>query len=359
MRPGAIVIELAAALSLGGVFAPPVSAAELLLEQPSACAIESELPSRAERALGQPLATAAPVRCTVSIERAGDAFAAQLEISRPGAAAAGTRSFRAPTCQLLADTLALAVALAVGDGETAARGSPVAASAAPPVPASTAPSSSVSTTASSAVLARAPFESDAEASREPEAPRRAGLRAGAQASLVADAGTLPGFGLGAAIGISLGGDRIEARAIGTYLAPRDESIPSRATAGVELDLLAAGFALCAPTLVELSRLRGGVCLGAELGTLSARAHGLSVSSESEVLWSAGRLDVEWRWAVASRFDIELALGAVVPLHRQLFVIDEFEPGFVSSWSSQLAVYRSEAIAGRLGIGFRVELGPND
>jgi hypothetical protein len=347
MRPGATVLELAGALALSVVFAPGhAHAAELVLEQPSACAVESELPLLAERALGQPLESAATVRCSISIEREGDAFAAQMELSTPGApSAAGKRSFRAPTCELLADTLALAVALAVGESDSVAPPSGGVASAAalapPPAP------------------ARAPGESDAGAALKAEALAPAGLRGSARAGVVADAGTLPGLGVGATLGVSLGGDWIEGRALGTYLAPRDRPSPTRPDASVEFQLLAAGLALCAPGVVQLSRLRAGACVGAELGTLSARASGFSESGAGDVLWRAGRLDVEGRWALASGIDLELAVGALAPLVRHRFVLDEFRPGFVSEWYSQATVFRTPAIAGRASIGLSIELGGGD
>lgn len=348
------MLELAAAVALAAVFAPGhARAAELLLEQPSACAIGDELPSRAELALGQPLASAASVRCTISIERDGDAFAAQMLLSTPGArAAAGQRSFRAPTCELLADTLALAVALAVG--EQGAPPSGVAASAA-----AVAPSMSPALPPPTPASARISVEPDAGASLEAEAPRRAALRGGARAGLVADAGTLPGLGFGAAIGVSLGGDRIEGRARGTYLAPREASSPSRRSAGAEFELLAADLTLCAPAVVRSSRLRAGVCLGAELGLLSARARGFSVSGERQVLWRAGRLDVEGRWALAPGVDLELALGALAPLVRHRFVVSELQPGFVTPWYDQTTMYRPQSIVARASIGLSVELGGGD
>jgi hypothetical protein len=346
MRPGAIVLELGAAVALSVAFAPRhASAAELVLDQPSACAIGSELPFRAERALGQPLATAAAVRCSISIEREGDAFAAQMELSTPGAPAAGKRSFRAPTCELLADTLALAVALAVGESENVAPPSSRALSAAARAPAPARP--------------RAPVESDAGAALKADASGPTALHVGARAGVVVDAGTLPGLGLGAALGVSLGGDWIEGRALGTYLAPRDMPSLMRQDASIEFQLLAAELALCAPRVVQLSRLRAGVCLGAELGALSARASGFSASRAGQVLWRAGRLDVEGRWALANGIDVELALGALAPLVRHRFVVDEFRPGFVSAWYSQATVYHTQAIVGRASVGLSIELGGGD
>jgi hypothetical protein len=62
----------------------PSEAAELLIAAPSACAIGDELSFRAERALGQPLEAAAPVRCTIYIARRGAAYAARFEVEAIG-----------------------------------------------------------------------------------------------------------------------------------------------------------------------------------------------------------------------------------------------------------------------------------
>jgi hypothetical protein len=254
----------------------------------------------------------------------------------------------------------------VGESESAPRAGAMASaagsqpSALPPEalsPAALSPAALPPAVAPSApVPVRALPESDAGASSAAEAPRQAALHGGGRAGLVADAGTLPGVGLGAALGVSLGGDWIEGRALGTYLPPREASSRSRPGAGAEIALLAAELALCAPGVVQLSRLRAGVCLGAELGALSARARGFSVSGERAVLWRAGRLDVEGRWALADGVDIELAVGALAPLERPRFVVDEFRPGFVSPWYSQASLHRPQPIVARASIGLSIELG---
>jgi hypothetical protein len=111
--------------------------------------------------------------------------------------------------------------------------------------------------------------------------------------------------------------------------------------------------------VQFSRLRAGVCLGAELGALSARARGFLVSGEGPGFWRAGRLDVEGRWALASGIDVELSLSAVAPLERHEFVVDEFRPGFVSAWYSQSTLYRPQPVVARAGIGLSIAFGRGD
>jgi hypothetical protein len=93
--------------------AAPASATELLLAQPSACPIGDELWSRSEETLGRPLSSVADLRCTLHIVHDQGWFAARLELERRGRPSQ-LRSFRAPTCERLTETLTLAVVLAIG-----------------------------------------------------------------------------------------------------------------------------------------------------------------------------------------------------------------------------------------------------
>jgi hypothetical protein len=347
---------------LAVAFAPRhARAAELVLAQPSACAIGDELPLRAERAMGQALAAAAPVRCTIQIERDGDAFEAQMAVSTAGGTqAAGQRSFRAPTCELLADTLALAVALAVGERASEAPLSAVAAAAAAPATeaaAGPAPNAAAAPASAARAAALVPPEPDAGASvlGLEARPEGSALRWGARAGLVADAGTLPGLGLGATLGASLGVDWVEVRALGTHLPPRDSS-PSRPGAHAEFVLLAAGLAVCAPRLVQLSALRAGACLGAEGGQISATGRGFSTTHEGTAWWKAARADVEGRWELGHGLGVDLMLSALAPIQPYRFVVEEFRPGFVSPWSTLATVHHSPSIVGRASIGLSLEFG---
>jgi len=346
MRPAACVLELmGAALVLS--FAPrEAGAAELLLTEPSPCEFGEELPFRAERALGQPLATAAPVRCTIHVEREGALFSADMELSTVGAeGSTGKRSFRAPSCELLADTLALAVALAIGEGEAASTSNITAPGA--PVGLPFAPKE-----------VSAPPEPDSGGSREQTASATSNpWFGGARAGLVADAGTLPGLALGAALEASLGIESIELRALGIYLPPH-ESTQSRAGASAEFALLAGGLAVCAPRALQTVSLRAGVCLGGELGELSARARGFTVSGRGAAAWKAARLDVDARWALGHGIGVALGLSALAPFERDRFVIDERSSSF-EPWSTQLTLHRTEPLVMRASVGLDIELGASD
>jgi hypothetical protein len=96
----------------------PASATELLLAQPSACAIGDELWSRSEQTLGRPLTSVADLRCTVHIVHDQGWFAARLELERRGRPSQ-MRSFRAPSCERLTETLTLAVVLSIGASSSA------------------------------------------------------------------------------------------------------------------------------------------------------------------------------------------------------------------------------------------------
>lgn len=351
MRPAACVLELmGAALLVLSFIAREAGAAELLLTEPSACELGEELPFRAERALGQPLATAAPVRCTIHVERDGALFSAEMELSTVGAeGSTGKRSFRAPSCELLADTLALAVALAIGEGEAASTSSITAPAVPAPVGLPFAPKE---------VPAPLAPEPDSGGSREEKASATSTpWFGGARAGLVADAGTLPGLALGAALEASLGIESIELRALGIYLPPH-ESTQSRAGASAEFALLAAGLAVCAPRALQTVSLRAGVCLGGELGELSARARGFTVSGRGAAAWKAARLDVDGRWALGHGIGVALVLSALAPFERDRFVIDERSSGF-EPWSTQLTLHRAEPLVMRASIGLDIELGASD
>jgi hypothetical protein len=179
------------------------------------------------------------------------------------------------------------------------------------------------------------------------------LHGGLHAALVTDAGTLPGFGLGAAFGVSFGGEWIHARVLGTFLPPRAASAASRPGSALEFDLLAGALALCAPVIVRASRLSAGACLGGELGVLSVKARGLSVSRRGDVLWRAGRLDLDARWALSDSVSIDLMLSALAPFERHRFVVEEFHPGFVGPWYSQATVHRPLPVIGRAGVGLSI------
>lgn len=311
-------------------------AAELSIATPAACAVADELRFRTERALGQPIESAAAVRCTVHIARSAGMYAARMEVESVGSGRPSRfRSFIAPTCEKLTETLALAVVLAIGAGPSDMSAD---APEAPPAPeASAAPSA-----ASPGIDTPAP---DPAPVVEPE-PGPAVI---ASAALIGDAGSLPGAGLGASLGAALGWDRVELRLLGTFLPAREASIDaSSGSGGVAIGLLAGSLLACLPRLLAPSRLELGLCAGAELGWLSGSGTGLDVSRSDGGLWSAPRLDAVARWALGHGFALDVQLSGLVPLQRHEFAVSGAGP-----------VFQPSAVVGRAGVGLSLELGGTD
>jgi hypothetical protein len=325
------------------VLASPARGAELLIAAPSACVLGDELSFRAERALGQPLDTAADVRCTVHITRDGAAYAARLEVQAIASPEPSRlRSFRAPSCELLTETLALAVSLAIASGapepEPAAPGVGPAPDAAP---------------AAHAIREPAADTGDAgehgDGSKPVSADGAREWRFGGSAGVVADAGTLPGIGMGAALGVSLGVDAFDLRLLGTYLPPRDAQVSSAATSaagspGAEIELLSGSLLGCVPRLVSASNLALGLCAGGELGRLSGRGTGVTIARSGTSVWASARADAEARWMLAPALSFDFRLSALIPAERDEFSIDDDR------------VFRTGAVAGRATVGLSYELG---
>jgi hypothetical protein len=339
----------------------PAAAAELSVVAPKACAIGDEISFRAERALGQPLKSAANVRCSVHIVHASGVYAARLELDAPGASRPPRlRSFTAPTCAKLTDVLALAVVLAVGgEADTTDTGAIDASSSdadsagearngAATVGLTPTPTPDGLDGISGAADGAEPAP-DVDAAPTPSVQRdRPSLRPhlGAHAALVADAGALPRVGLGPRLGMSLGWKAIELRASGTYLLPREAAIdrPNTSPARADVALFAGAFDLCAPRWLALSSAEVGACVGAELGWLWGSSSDVSGPEERGTLWSAAGADLVGRWALAPRLGLDLSVGARVPFER-----DEFAIGGVGR------VHQVGTVIGRAGLGLSVQL----
>jgi hypothetical protein len=314
------------------------SAAELLLAQPSPCAIGDELSFRAERALGEPLASAAPVRCTVHIERDASGFAARLEFAgMDSRETPRERAFNAPSCETLTDTLAVAVVLAIGSG-TASEAEPAATAAerpAPPAPAPPAPAPEV----------------DADVREDvPDEPPPA-LHAGVRAALAMDLGTLPAPAFGAQLGALLAsGGVVESELVGTYLVPRAASLERSdgGTASGTLSFASGSVLTCLPRLVHSTGFALGACVGLEVGALWGSGTDVNVSRSGSALWTAARAGARARWALGDGpFGLELDAGAVVPFERHDFTVQQNE--------TTLVLHRPSAVVGRLSLGVGVHL----
>lgn len=248
------------------------AAAELVLEEPTACVTRDELSFRVERLLGRPLADVEEMVLSVGVEAAPGGFVARLEVSRPGAAGRGERILRAPSCDELSEALAVAISVAIGELDEPAPAR-ITASEAPPV-VDAAPPAPVPPPASGV-----------------------GLTLGGSAWMIADTGTLPSLGLGAGIGIELSWPSIELRALGTLLPAREATLDAAGSPGVSIGLMAGGAMACVPLRDAASLPAIAACAGWELGLLSGNGTHVSSPYQRRALWSAARFDVAARWVV--------------------------------------------------------------
>jgi hypothetical protein len=324
------------------VASSPSRAAELWIAAPSACPIGDELSFRSERALGQPLESAAAVRCTVHIGRDGAEYAARLEVQVLGSPQPSrTRSLRASSCDNLTETLALAISLAIASNTA----EPEAVPAADESALDAAASAFAGDTGTSDAVERV-HGADATPSMPARTTESSRYRFGASAAVVADAGTLPGVGMGAALGATLGIAAFELRVYGTYLAPRSVYVErSGGSAGAEIDLRAVSLLACAPHLARASELEFGACAGAELGWLQGTGTVVGVSRSDGSSWSAARIDSEARWRLGHGFGVDLLLSALVPWARDEFAIEGVG-----------RVFRSGSVVGRATLGLSYTLG---
>jgi hypothetical protein len=313
------------------------AAAELKLAEPVVCSSADELSFSAERALGRALADAAPLELLVNVERdPAGVFRARLEISDAAlAGGVGLRTFSAASCDELVDTVALAIALALGSRPD--REAPVRAEAAPSLPAS----------ATARATPATPAPPDAPLPEDASGNERAATRVAARGWLVGDSGSLPRAGLGVAVGVSVGWPGFGLLALGTFL-PRQEDSVDRApgSPGVEMMLLAASLSGCVPLGAARAPVALDVCAGWELGQLSGDGVRVDIPRHRTSLWSAARLDVGARWRVPnSAFGVELLITAAAPLTRDEFILQDIG-----------GVHRPANVVGRaaLGVSWSIE-----
>lgn len=323
---------VACAASLVLVFCARASAAELTLQgpAPASCDAIGDLPFRVERALGRPMGPAEGPHFVVSIEPAGVGFGARLEVSDT----AGQRTFTALTCDELIDTVALAIALAIG---------------AVPDAAPLEPDASAAMAAPEPVVAPAlPAPGQQDTASRPEETSEPGPSFVGMGWVVADTGSLPAPGLGVAVGAALAWPALELRAIGTLLPEREGNVDTfdPASPGAEMGLITGSLLACTPVAVNLRAFALAACAGWELGRLSGRGTHVGTPHQKGTLWSAARLDLAARWALPlGSLGVELLITAAAPLTRDEFILKDID-----------TVYRPASVVGRasLGLGWAIE-----
>ena len=325
----------------------PARAAELEAHGPSECADAAELSFRVERSLGAPLASAAPLSFEVVMQRGSASYVARIRLLNAGSGSgAKERVLSAADCGKLADAVSVAIALALGEAESAEAAWDAESSAAPTpaAVAATAPPAPV------APDAAAPAASEASAADAPDAegedePSDAWVPS-LSAWLIADAGSLPDPSLGAAVGAELAIGRLRLRALGTLLFEQHTTLesPQEPPPGADLELLAGSLLACtAPFGQARAGLESLACLGLELGRLSGVGTGVADPRSGSALWAAPRLDAGAAWLIpGSALRLSGTLTAAVPLNR-----DEFALTGIGT------VHQPPSVIGRLSLGLGI------
>jgi hypothetical protein len=311
------VLVLAAAGSIARAHA-----AEVNVAASTACADGGEVSFLAERALGRPLSDIPGPRFSIEIERRGGGFTARLEThAAADSSGAGVRSFRAPSCDELVETLGLAVAIALGVNPKAS-----------PPPA--APEHST------------PTEWVAEASEPDRSPAAPGdhPQLTALGWVIGDSGSLPSPALGVGLGAALRWTALELRGGGLWLPARrgaPAGLPNGdGSPGAEIGLLLGSAQACAPLSLKTDAVELGVCAGWELGRMHATGTGVLRPYRKGALWSAPRVDLEARWAVpSSPVVVNLMMAALMPLQRDEFILSDFG-----------SIHRAPNLVARAGVG---------
>jgi hypothetical protein len=341
-----------AALVLASVMtgvAAPARAAELAARGPAECPDVAELTFRVERAIGMSIAHTAPLRFSVLFEAAPPgSYTARLGVERREPPARSERVLGARACTELADAVAVAIALALGAEE------PLGSLATKPAPPPAGEPGSFASEAAPLAVARADRAAPARAT--PDIADTADATAADSASptlapalavtLVGDAGSLPGTGLGVGLGAELRGARVALRAGGTLFFDRHVALPdaSGPEPGADMRLVLGSLSACAtPFGTSSANAAVTFCAGWELGRLEAVGTGIREPRRAGALWSAPRVDVGISiraGATPVRLVTQLTMAA--PLNR-----DDF---YLRDWGT---VHRPPVVTGRLALGFDV------
>lgn len=328
---------LAGALALGGVgsVARRADAAELAVSGPPSCPDTAELVYRVERAIKMPMAHAAPLQLSVRFDAGARSHSARLSVEASGSTPRSERTLSARACPELADAVALAIALALGSADSRAAGAD---EAAPGVTRAESEASALPAPAAPAKASPAPADA---ADGDAGSAEQRGLTPTLLASLVGDAGSLPGVGLGLGLSAELRLGRSALRAGGTLLFDRHVALADGGASAPGADMRSVlGSLVACTSLVAGAPTPPFVCAGWELGRIEAIGTGVEQPRQGGTLWSGPRVDAGVARALAgSPIHLFGQLTVVAPLQRDDFFLRDLG-----------SLYRPPSVVGRLALG---------
>jgi hypothetical protein len=297
-------------------------AANLVLDAPEACVDQTTLAQEVADLVGRPLGEVEDLDFRLSIRPAANGrwrSTLQAVEHRPGVPETRhVRELEAKSCADLAEAAALAMSVSIRAVTEAAAGPA-------DVPPPAAPA-----------LMPAPPPMIVRAAPQPPAPGWYGV---ASVSLAADAGELPGAGLGVAVSIGAGRGAGRVNALGGWVPARDSQRPDRTGGSFQLGY--GGAEACfAPSWGRWTALG---CAGGELGVQHGSGLNVSRPSSGTAFWRAVRASVGFVVRSNDMLGFRVTATLVAPLARPEFVLD-----------GTTAVYQASPIAGRLDAGLELK-----
>jgi hypothetical protein len=324
------VLTLATARSEGQP--ATVASIELEWDAPSDCPSKEAVLGRITELLQGPPTTEAIVRARAS--RLGPRDWRMALTMRVGGSS-GERTLRASSCEELADTAALVVALAIDPARVAAHEARVSAeqgdASAPPAGADAAP---------------APDAGPSSPSVQPEAIPSADTQPPSSAFV----GERVTVGNGVAPGIVGGGSLLvgwehgpwRLDLAGVAWSPRRQSLDGASSVGGRFTSYEGALRGC----VRIARLVAEpfACAGAEIALIEAQGYGIDHPSSSARAWIGPTAGLALAWVLAPSWRLAADLSAAMPLSRPTFVIDV-----------DRTTYRPAVLSVQSGVGLELRL----
>lgn len=265
---------------------------ELRWSAPAACPDGARVRGEIDRLLGGKASASSGKRLRATAEVfASEAGGWRLKLATESAGAAGERSLRDDSCEALANTAALILAMAFDPQAVAeAERARAAAAGGPPAPATgSAPASVVppGTPAAppTATTTRTTAGPDEGASPEDAAaPSSSDAFAGVR--LAGDTGTMLAPTLGVEVAAGYRWERLRLEADATFWFDRGVDLAGNASKGGEFSFVSGALGACG--LLLRGAVEVGACGALELGRVHAEGRGTVTESEATVLWVAGR-----------------------------------------------------------------------
>jgi hypothetical protein len=317
----------AAIVTVGGWMAPsPTHAAKVLVNTSDECTEASSIEEQVDGLLGRPVVSVEGIDFEVTIDKNRDRrWTLHLDTIGKVKGSRRTRQLTANTCAELADAAAVAITMSIkavtdteGHPRPEANPSPADESAAQheagPIPS----------------IQRAPDQAPAV----PPVPARKSLTV----SAVGDAGAMPRAALGLAVDGSLQFRTVRLVAEGAIFAPQDVYVTGGL--GGQFQLMLLGVLGCLTDEVGRVTLLG--CAGGEGGRLTGTGLGVSSPHAEGTLWLGARAEIGTRLALGPRTALALRAGAVVPVFRPTFQLDDTR-----------SVHQPSAVTGRATAGLEL------